>query len=102
MGFPPGSTMDAAVYHRAMVRDPMRALVGARAVRKRAGEHALARAVGDEHGAEAVVAAAVAQRDAAAAAVSAARAEVEALLERGAGAGAGERARARGEVDDHR
>lgn len=69
-----------------MARDPMRALVGARAAHKRAGEHALARAVGDERDAEAVVAAATARRDAAAAAVSAARAELAAAIAGGADA----------------
>ena len=54
----------------------MRALVGARTARRRAGEHALARAVVDERTAAAVLAAAQQRRDAAAAAVTHARTSI--------------------------
>jgi hypothetical protein len=65
---------------------PMRALVGARAVRRRAGEHALARALGDERSVAAVEQAAVARRDAAAAALHAAITAARELVAHGADA----------------
>jgi hypothetical protein len=75
--------MDAAVYHREMARDPMRALVGVREVRRRAGEHALARAVGSERDAEAIERRAREDRDAAATALDAARAAARELVASG-------------------
>jgi len=77
-----------------MARDPMRALVGVRAVKKRAGEHALARAVGDERDAETIERVARERRDMAAAAVAAARDAVRAMVAAGADAGAIARAEA--------
>src|SRR5688500_16144302 len=94
MGFPPGSTIGHAVYHRVMARDPMRALVGARAVNKRAGAHAPARAVGDERDAEAIERRARERRDAAAQALAGARDAARALITGGADAGAIARAEA--------
>jgi hypothetical protein len=65
---------------------PMRALASARAVRRRAGEHALARAVGGEREAATREATALAARDGAAGAVDRAREAVRALVAAGADA----------------